>query len=67
MFTEGRVRTNTDWLRRKTFPVWFSPNIQVGHFVKAADGTEAEIRKIIHTDKGAKPYFILEVWAEPKT
>ncbi|MCK4976753.1 MAG: hypothetical protein KAS36_07475 [Anaerolineales bacterium] len=64
---EGHTRTSVDWLRNKSFPVWFSPNIQVGHFVKAQDGTEAKIVRITHAAKDAKPYLIIEVWEQPKT
>jgi hypothetical protein len=63
---EGHVRTNVDSLQSKSFPVWFSPNIQVGHFVKASDGTEAKIVRITHASKDTKPYLIIEVWSDPR-
>lgn len=66
-FIEGIVRTNVDWLKTKSWPRWFSPNVQVGDYVRSSLGTEARITRITHADKEAVPYLIIEVWAEPKT
>lgn len=67
MYLDGHVRSNVDWLKTKVWPRRFNPNIDKEHFVQAGDGTLARITRITHTDKDAKPYLIIEVWAEPKT
>ena len=61
---EGKVRTNVDRLKGKRWPVWFHPNIQVGHYIKSDGGTEARITRITHASKDTHPYIIIEVWAE---
>ncbi len=64
---EGHVRTNVDRLQRAIWPRWFYPNIQVGHYIMADSGHQAKITRITHASADAKPYLIIEVWAEPKT